>query len=134
MYCKLGDFWKNKPRYLCKLICCHYLDRMGWLSWLFYIFHYGNYENYENLKKIVFWKYSKSEKSYFLELISRNQRKNILDPQNRDGKVDLRVFGEVWAWVDDFMLISKRYPTSLRKITQTCLLIKFYMMICLIIF
>ena len=39
----------------------------------------------------------------------KRKEKTILDPQNRDDRVDLRVFGWVWAWIDVFMLISYQY-------------------------
>ena len=32
-----------------------------------------------------------------------------MDPQNRDNRMVLRVFGEVWAWIDVFMLVSYQY-------------------------
>ena len=41
----------------------------------------------------------------------KGKKKTILDPQNRDDRVDLRVFGEVWAWIDVFMLVSYQYST-----------------------
>ena len=49
----------------------------------------------KNQKNLDFWKITKVKIIFFGVDFQKSKEKTILDPQNRDGKVDLRVFGEV---------------------------------------
>ena len=75
---------------------------------------------------------SKCAKVIFFGIDFQKGKKNIiLDPQNRDDRVDLRVFGEVWAWIDVFMmLISYQYSIFSWRITNQDLT-KFHIMMIL---